>query len=98
MNGISCDACGTALLVDESARYEVRIDVRAAYDPLELTREDVDRDHRAEIDALIAQLARLDPVEAADQVHQAFRFDLCCGCQRQYLRLLRRPGLPLASA
>ena len=43
MNGISCDRCDKSLLVDEDVRYEVRIVVQAAYDPMEITREDLER-------------------------------------------------------
>ena len=40
MEGITCDRCGKSLLIDESVRYEVKIVVQAAYDPMELTAED----------------------------------------------------------
>lgn len=94
MNGISCDGCGKGLLLDSDVRYVVRIDVRAAYDPLELGREDVERDLAKEIDALLAQMEKADPRALQDQVHRAFRFDLCPECQRAYLRdpLRARPA------
>ena len=56
MDGITCDMCGKPLLVDEPARYEVRIEVYAAYDPLELTPDDLARDTRAEIHALLERM------------------------------------------
>lgn len=85
MDGLSCDKCGKALLLEEDVRYEVRIDVRAAYDPLELTSEDLARDRTAEIRELAASLARLSAADAQDQVHRALRFDLCPACQKTYL-------------
>ncbi len=85
-DGISCDSCGKSLLVDEDVRYVVKIDVRAAYDPLEITGDDVAADLDAERRRLLAELERLDPAEAMDQVHRAFAFDLCPPCQRRYLR------------
>lgn len=86
MNGISCDACGKGLLIDTDVRYVVRIDVRAAYDPLELGADDLQRDLAKEIDALLVEMEKADPRTLQDQVHRAFRFDLCPHCQRLYLR------------
>jgi len=85
MDGLTCDGCGRALLVDEPARYVVRIQVFAAYDPLELTPDDLARDHRAEIQALLDRLAEADPQELQDSVYKEFVFDLCMACQRRYL-------------
>lgn len=86
MDGLTCDVCGKALLVDQPVRYEVRIEVYAAYDPLELTPDDLTRDHRAAIRRLLARMEAMDPQELEDSVHKAFRFDLCPACQRRYLR------------
>jgi len=86
MDGLTCDLCGKALLVDEPVRYEARIQVVAAYDPLELTADDLRCDRRAEIRALIARMADMDPQELEDAVHKEFRFDLCMACQRRYIR------------
>lgn len=92
MDGLTCDLCGKALLVYDSVRYEVRIEVYAAYDPLELTPDDLTQDHRAEIRRLLEQMADRDPQELEDSVHKAFRFDLCPTCQRRYLRDPLRGG------
>ena len=86
MDGLTCDLCGKALLVDEPVRYEARIQVYAAYDPLEITPDDLTRDHRAEIRALLAQLRDADPQMIEENVYKEFRFDLCMACQRRYLR------------
>ncbi len=86
MDGLSCDLCGKALLADEPVRYEARIEVYAAYDPLELTPDDLARNHGAEIRALLARMADMDPQALEDAVHKEFRFDLCMACQRRYLR------------
>ena len=86
MNHLTCDLCGKALLIDEAVRYEARIQVYAAYDPLELTPDDLDQDHRAQIRALLEKLEGLDPQEIEDSVHKEFLFDLCMACQRRYLR------------
>ena len=86
MDGFTCDRCGKGLLREESVRYELRIDVRAAYDPLELTSKDLARDLRGKADRLARDLENLSAEEAQDQVHRAFRFDLCPPCQKAYLK------------
>lgn len=86
MDHLTCDLCGKALLADEAVRYEARIQVYAAYDPLELTPDDLAQDARAEIRALIERLRRADPQELEESVYKEFRFDLCMACQRRYIR------------
>ncbi|MHC4606216.1 MAG: hypothetical protein ACYTAF_04710 [Planctomycetota bacterium] len=86
MHGISCDRCGKGLLIDEEVRYEVRIEVKAAHDPMELTEEDLARDHEAEMARLLEKMKDLTEQEAQDQVYREFRFDLCPPCQKEYLR------------
>ena len=55
MNGISCDRCDKGLLIDEDVRYEAFIVVKAAYDPMEITDEDLNRDHESEMRRLLVQ-------------------------------------------
>ncbi len=86
MDHATCDLCGKVLLVDENARYEVRIQVYAAYDPMELTHEDLARDSREQLRRLLERLAEMDPQEIEDSVYKEFLFDLCPACQRRYLR------------
>jgi hypothetical protein len=86
MEGITCDRCGKGLLIDEEVRYEVKIVVQAASDPMELTTQDLAKDHRSEIERLLKQLEQLSPDEAQDQVYREMSFDLCPPCQRAYLR------------
>jgi len=82
----SCDMCGKQLLVEEDVRYVVKIEAFAAADPLEITEEDLEKDHLIEISKLIKQLEQMDPQELEDQVYKSFRFDLCPECHRRYLR------------
>ncbi|HUT32637.1 MAG TPA: hypothetical protein VNE39_04080 [Planctomycetota bacterium] len=97
MDHFCCDLCGKPLLAGEPVRYQVRIQVYAAYDPLEITPADLSRDHRDEIRALLERLAASDPQEVEDSVYKEFHFDLCMGCQRRYLRS-PLPGRPNGSA
>jgi len=79
------DGCGKELL-KRALRYTVEIEVKAAYDKLEVGLADLVRDHRAEILALIEQLKRKDPREIEEAVYKHFRLDLCPSCQRAFVR------------
>ena len=89
MHGISCDRCGKGLLIEEDVRYEVGIVVKAAYDPMEMTPEDLARDHQAEMKRLLEQMKDLSAEEAQDQVYRTFKYDLCPPCQKKYLAEVR---------
>ena len=82
---LTCDRCGKTLLLDEDVRYTVRIEVTAAYDPMELTREDLARDHRREIEGLIENLARRDPAEVEESVYVLREYQVCPACRRAFL-------------
>ncbi len=85
MAGFVCDRCGRPLLVDEDVRYVVKMEVFAAYDPMELTTEDLKRDRRAEIAELIEKMKRMDPQKLEDSVYKSMVFDVCLTCQRTLL-------------
>jgi hypothetical protein len=84
--GLTCDRCGKNLLVDEEVRYVARIEVLAAYDPLELTKEDLERDREDEIRRLVDKLSQMTEDEVLDSVYRRFVFDLCPPCHRAYLQ------------
>jgi hypothetical protein len=85
MNHSSCDLCGKPLLADSEVRYELRMEVKAAYDPLILDDEDLQKDYRTEIAQVLRQLEGLSALEAQNQVYRVFDFDLCRVCQRRFL-------------
>jgi len=85
MNHQTCDLCGQELLAKSEVRYEVRIEVKAAYDPLALTDEDLAQDVRAEIAKVLRQLDGITEEEAQNDVYRQFEFDLCVACQRRYV-------------
>jgi hypothetical protein len=84
--GLVCDGCGAALLADEDVRYVLRIQGHAAYDPLEITRQDLERDLESEMARLLESLKRRDPQALEDEVHREFQLDLCQACWRRYIR------------
>jgi hypothetical protein len=78
-----------------SLRYTVKIDVRAAYDQIEVGLMDLVRDHRNELLQAIEDLKRKNPRELEDSVYKAISLDLCPRCQKAFIHdpLHFRPGL-----
>jgi hypothetical protein len=85
LDGISCDRCGKSLLIDEEVRYQVKIVVQAAYDPMEISTQDLQGKGPDSWKNLIKSLENLSAEEAQDQVYREIRFDLCPPCQKIYL-------------
>ena len=81
----TCDMCGKPLLTDEDVRYVVKVEVYAAYDPMEVTEDDLDENHLGAMSEIIEQMEGMDPDELEDQVYKSFRFDLCPACHQRYL-------------
>jgi hypothetical protein len=81
MHGLSCDRCGKSLLIDEETRYLARVEVVAAYDPPELTKQDLERDFDAEIRRLVKAMEGRPAAALEEQVAVVRRFDLCPPCR-----------------
>ena len=79
-----CDRCGRPLEQGQ-LRYIARIEVLAAADPLEITLDDLLRDSRREMDALLEQCEQLTEEELMSDVYVRFVFDLCRTCQKAYV-------------
>lgn len=88
-----CDGCQLDLKRDGSNHFIVRIEAFAAAGKLEFTPEDLERDHAAEMETIIRDLACTSPDEIEDQVYRSFRFDLCPKCHRAFLKN-PLPGAP----
>jgi len=82
----TCDLCGKTLLADEDTRYVVKVEVYAAYDPMEITGEDLREDRADEVEDLLERMESMDAEELEDQVYKSFRFDLCPGYQAAFLK------------
>jgi hypothetical protein len=85
MGQFHCDRCGKGLLVDHDVRYEVRIEVKAGFDPPELTRDDLDRDWAAEIRKLLDSIEDEDATSLEEEVYVRRRYDLCPPCRAAWL-------------
>ena len=83
---LTCDRCGKILLLDEDVRYKVRVEIYAAYDPMELTADDLAKDHEAEMRRILRNLEKQDERTVAESVHKAMEFELCPACQRAFVR------------
>ncbi len=79
-----CDRCGQPL-EQGALRYVAKIQVFAAYDPLEITFEDLMRDHSDDIKKILEQCRDLTEEELTRDVFVNFQFDLCRACQRAYI-------------
>jgi hypothetical protein len=79
-----CDRYGLPIMEGE-LRYIAKIQVFAAYDPLEITFEDLTWDHTQEIERLIEACQDLSEEELMRDVHVEFQYDLCRPCQKVYV-------------
>lgn len=90
-----CDRCGSPI-EPNALRYIARIQVYAAYDPLEITFEDLARDYTDEMRKILEQCANMTEEELMRDVYVEFTYDLCPACQKQYIRdplpVVRRDG------
>jgi hypothetical protein len=88
-----CDRCGQTM--DRGRlRYVAKIQVYAAYDPLEISFDDLHKDTKAEIQKLLKQMEGKTEEELMREVYLSFEFDLCPACQKQYIQ----DPLPVAAA
>ena len=77
--------------------YEIRIDIYAKGGPVEIEPEDLDKDHIAEMQRLIARMEHMDVEELTDQVWESYKFDLCSQCRKEFhanLKLKKTGRLP----
>ncbi|MBX9679972.1 MAG: hypothetical protein K2X38_14510 [Gemmataceae bacterium] len=86
MMHFTCDRCGK--LIGQGDRHHVvRIEVTAAFDPNELSEEDLDADHLKEVGDLIKAI-EADPNVAAAEVPKtrSLRRDLCGDCVETFVQ------------
>jgi len=86
MEYFQCDGCGRQMKRGE-LRYTVKIDVKAAYDEMEVGLADLVRNHRNEMLDLIKRLEETSSPEEIEQtIYKHFRLDLCPACQQAYIK------------
>jgi hypothetical protein len=81
----SCDLCGQPL---DDRRYVVKLETFPAFDPDELTEEDLAEDNLQAVAKLIQEIERTgaDPLEGSDAGAKSCRFDLCPRCHAKFAR------------
>ncbi|MCX7048277.1 MAG: hypothetical protein NTX50_22680 [Candidatus Sumerlaeota bacterium] len=90
----SCAICG-CVLDGERIAYLLKIELMADPAPPAITQEDLDKDLRAEMEALIAAMENMDPSEAEDEVYERYDYWLCAACRKRLHRRLKFPFLSL---
>lgn len=80
-----CDGCGKEIAPGH-LRYTVKIDVRAAYEKMEVGLADLVRDHRQEMLDLIERLESKSAQEVEETVYKHLNLDLCPACQQAFIR------------
>lgn len=78
----TCDSCGKPL---NDERFVARVEVYPAYDPEEISEEDLDADHLEEMSALLADMETGESGLHDDCSTKSFRFDLCLACQKKFV-------------
>lgn len=79
-----CDGCHKTI-EPGALRYTVRVDIRAAYEEMEIGLAELVQDHRAEMLALIERLRHKSPKEIEETVYKGIKLDLCPSCQRAFI-------------
>ena len=82
----TCDLCGKDLAASGDARFVVKIETYAGYDPTEITEEDLEGDHMEAVSQILQRSGGLSSEELAAPVHKGFRFDLCPACHAKFLK------------
>ena len=80
------------MTADDPGRYIIKVEAFAAAGPLEISEEDLAKDHTQQIKDLIESLRAQDADSIEDSVYRAFRYDLCAQCHRKFLQQ-PKPGL-----
>jgi len=82
----TCDLCGKDLTASADARYVVKIEAYAGFDPTEITEEDLEGDHMEAVSQILQRDESQSSEELTAPVHKGFRFDLCPACHAKYVK------------
>ncbi len=91
MDGITCDLCGKSLLVDENVRYVGDVVIYAAYDPMELTSNDLELDTTEEIRKTLEAIEKRDTKDLEEEIIATRHLDLCPSCRKHLLNDVLSP-------
>lgn len=83
MMHFTCDRCGCSI---HEERFIARIEVVAAFDPEEITEEDLNEDHLEQIADAIAAMESTGDFDLDPDGPRKMQFDLCPNCCRRFLK------------
>ncbi len=75
-----CDYCHREIDTDDMF-YELKLEMYAAPVLPDISEEDMEKDHTAEIEALIDAMDSMDVEELTDEVFECYVFHLCKDCR-----------------
>ncbi len=78
----SCDLCGRQL---DEQRFIVKLEVYPAFDPDEISEDDLDDDHLEQVAEILEQAETNGKLELDDCSAKSMRFDLCADCRQKLL-------------
>lgn len=79
----TCDLCGRSL---NQERYEAKIEVAPAFDPEELTQDDLSVDHLQQIADEISEMETTGDFELDDTGSKTLRLDFCSCCAQKFVK------------
>jgi hypothetical protein len=90
----SCDLCKRPLDPEDDLRYVVKLEVYAAFDPLQADAGDDDHDNLEDLHEILERIDDVNSDEIGEDVCQQLRFDLCPECRKKFLKnpLGRKPA------
>ena len=80
-----CRRCGALLAEGKGNFYVVRIEAFAENGDTVISADDMGKDHRQEMEKIIAELAKYSGQEIMDMVHRHMTFYLCLPCYKQWI-------------
>ena len=75
-----CDRCSREVHPGQADFFVIRVEAFADPTPPEITEDDLQRDHRREIENLLAAMQYLSEQRAMDQVYRRKNLILCNSC------------------
>ena len=83
MNKYFCDSCGKEVPAEEQ-RYVLRVELYAAPEVV-ISKEEIDKDHKAEMAKIYEKMKTMDNRKLTEQVYTQHKFDLCPNCRNIFL-------------
>ncbi len=83
-----CDYCHCELSDDQNT-FVLKLELYASPELPEFTDADLERDHTAEILALLETMEGMDTEELTDEVYECYLFRLCQQCRKEIHRKLK---------